>query len=558
MGARLIVVKPEEAAGAEYVVRPDRPARLGRDRAACEIHIADAAASRVHAQVECSGQRWILTDLESSNGLFLNGARVRRTAIADGDLLQVGSHVLRFSLDVPVSPVATEAQDRPAPGTRPDQADRTAGGLSVPQVAQASAVTPSPAVAAPEALPGAAPPLPAAPSPTTEPQDAPAREEQARQPDVLLICCPGCTTRLRLPLTARGRLVRCLVCQLDFAAPATGAPAVAASGRAPEPGTPRATGAAPAVPTSGPAAPAAPPPRTTGPRDGTGAVIPAEARKPAPPPAPAGPAASAAAPYPWLPSPAQLARTAALRQAREGMLCQGEAIPLLNRPLKHETFRKGAPPVQLRIVPGLVVAEEAPEKPGCAVAFVQGLPEPLRLVFGPLCMIPFLILSPFSLLGTVFEFCLGVLFFPFVYLHLLYLRAKLRRVAERVRREPHSSYAVRMLHRLSPVVPRCWEAGEVSQVIRIQARKGLRSCGFVLLVQGRPLTRSPGCASFGILLLLNRRVAACSRIYVLRLRNPGTTEQVAAAVAQALGVRTVDQGTWRFNNFFLAGPSGQG
>jgi pSer/pThr/pTyr-binding forkhead associated (FHA) protein len=40
---------------------------------------------------------WMLIDLSSTNGCFVNGRRVREHRLRDGDLIAVGHHQLRFA-----------------------------------------------------------------------------------------------------------------------------------------------------------------------------------------------------------------------------------------------------------------------------------------------------------------------------------------------------------------------------------------------------------------------------------------------------------------------------
>lgn len=72
---------------------------MGRGREA-SIHLGDVGISRRHARiVRLQGGRHTLEDLGSTNGVFVNGRRVQRIDLADGDRIQLGpSLVLRFSL----------------------------------------------------------------------------------------------------------------------------------------------------------------------------------------------------------------------------------------------------------------------------------------------------------------------------------------------------------------------------------------------------------------------------------------------------------------------------
>jgi serine phosphatase RsbU (regulator of sigma subunit) len=59
------------------------------------IYLESLAISRQHARVACEGGSWFVEDLGSSNGTFVNGARVHaRTPLTERDLLQIGPFVL--------------------------------------------------------------------------------------------------------------------------------------------------------------------------------------------------------------------------------------------------------------------------------------------------------------------------------------------------------------------------------------------------------------------------------------------------------------------------------
>jgi diguanylate cyclase (GGDEF)-like protein len=72
---------------------------LGRSRDA-DVRIDDVGISRKHARiVRADGRRHILEDLGSANGIFVNGRRVERVDLVNGDRVQIGpAIVLRFGL----------------------------------------------------------------------------------------------------------------------------------------------------------------------------------------------------------------------------------------------------------------------------------------------------------------------------------------------------------------------------------------------------------------------------------------------------------------------------
>jgi pSer/pThr/pTyr-binding forkhead associated (FHA) protein len=62
---------------------------LGRS-AACNIVAEGGAVSKVHARIERTVDQLVLTDLNSSNGTFVNGAKVMTALLRDGDVILLG------------------------------------------------------------------------------------------------------------------------------------------------------------------------------------------------------------------------------------------------------------------------------------------------------------------------------------------------------------------------------------------------------------------------------------------------------------------------------------
>jgi len=75
---------------------PDEPAVIGRS--SDQIHLSDHTASRRHAEIRPNNGSWLLLDLNSSNGTYLNGQRlVSPTVLRHGDQIKVGSTLLVFT-----------------------------------------------------------------------------------------------------------------------------------------------------------------------------------------------------------------------------------------------------------------------------------------------------------------------------------------------------------------------------------------------------------------------------------------------------------------------------
>src|SRR5439155_10032976 len=69
---------------------------LGRD-GTCTVTLPDGAVSRVHARIERQDNgRYHLQDLDSTNGTYVNDARVRAGFLKDGDYGRLGDRVFRF------------------------------------------------------------------------------------------------------------------------------------------------------------------------------------------------------------------------------------------------------------------------------------------------------------------------------------------------------------------------------------------------------------------------------------------------------------------------------
>jgi hypothetical protein len=73
----------------------EQPLMLGRN-ADCSVVVADARASRQHAEIRAQGNGFVIHDLDSMNGTLVNGTAVRQHPLADGDEIRLGNTVLRF------------------------------------------------------------------------------------------------------------------------------------------------------------------------------------------------------------------------------------------------------------------------------------------------------------------------------------------------------------------------------------------------------------------------------------------------------------------------------
>jgi CO/xanthine dehydrogenase Mo-binding subunit len=68
---------------------------IGRS-SACQIVLGDDTVSRRHAELRFEDGRWLLRDLGSSNGTYVNGRYVTEAEVRPGDVIHLGGCRLRL------------------------------------------------------------------------------------------------------------------------------------------------------------------------------------------------------------------------------------------------------------------------------------------------------------------------------------------------------------------------------------------------------------------------------------------------------------------------------
>ncbi|MDQ3281462.1 MAG: FHA domain-containing protein [Acidobacteriota bacterium] len=109
--------------GAEksYRLQTHRPFTLGRDPGN-DIILRDPKVSRHHAEIVFERGFFVLHDLASANGTYVNGKRIRVAPLTHGARLRMGNTYGRFSEELPTeaepTPIAAEEPfDQPVPPT---------------------------------------------------------------------------------------------------------------------------------------------------------------------------------------------------------------------------------------------------------------------------------------------------------------------------------------------------------------------------------------------------------------------------------------------------------
>jgi len=88
---------------------------IGRD-VSCEILLNNEQVSRKHAELLRITDGYLLRDLGSTNGVFINGQRIQEKFLNPGDMITIGELQFLFQMPGARNPVITEpnlGQDRP-------------------------------------------------------------------------------------------------------------------------------------------------------------------------------------------------------------------------------------------------------------------------------------------------------------------------------------------------------------------------------------------------------------------------------------------------------------
>jgi pSer/pThr/pTyr-binding forkhead associated (FHA) protein len=114
----IIEIRSGPNAGTKIPLTPGQPLRVGRTTKAEQVFAGDPRMSAVHCAFECDDRGCHVRDLNSSNGTFLNGGRVKEATLANGDQIQCGNSIFVFQIvarDLPEPLPSQPKQSSPPP-----------------------------------------------------------------------------------------------------------------------------------------------------------------------------------------------------------------------------------------------------------------------------------------------------------------------------------------------------------------------------------------------------------------------------------------------------------
>ena len=90
--------------GGEFPLRMNREIIIGRS-SDLDMVLVEDMVSRRHAKISSTEAEVYIQDMGSTNGTFVNGERITRKAIAEGDVAIICDHEVRFSFKAAGGPV---------------------------------------------------------------------------------------------------------------------------------------------------------------------------------------------------------------------------------------------------------------------------------------------------------------------------------------------------------------------------------------------------------------------------------------------------------------------
>ena len=113
MKAKLTVTVNEQT---KAYVLPEQGVKIGRDPGQCQLALQDPNVSSLHAFIACRKGQWVLQDMNSTNGTFVNGAKISTVGLKNGDRIKFGTTVqAKIEIEEPKKEVAVHKEEPKAP-----------------------------------------------------------------------------------------------------------------------------------------------------------------------------------------------------------------------------------------------------------------------------------------------------------------------------------------------------------------------------------------------------------------------------------------------------------
>jgi hypothetical protein len=97
--------------GGEFPLRMEREIVIGRS-SDLDMVLVEDMVSRKHAKISTQGGQIVIQDMASTNGTFVNGEKVKKMRLKEGDRILIGTSIIKLVAMDPSSAQASEAEAR--------------------------------------------------------------------------------------------------------------------------------------------------------------------------------------------------------------------------------------------------------------------------------------------------------------------------------------------------------------------------------------------------------------------------------------------------------------
>src|SRR5437762_7297376 len=96
--------------GGEFPLRMDREIIVGRS-SELDMVLVEDMVSRKHAKITTAGDQIVIQDLGSTNGTFVNGEKIKKARLKEGDRILIGTSIIKL-IAVEAAQVVSEEKAR--------------------------------------------------------------------------------------------------------------------------------------------------------------------------------------------------------------------------------------------------------------------------------------------------------------------------------------------------------------------------------------------------------------------------------------------------------------
>jgi hypothetical protein len=114
--------------GGEFPLPPSREIVVGRS-SELDMVLVEDMVSRRHAKIICTEDQIFIQDLGSTNGTFVNGEKIKRAKLNEGDRILIGTSIIKLVAADPSSTAASPQKIEQANKSRPTQARTMSGSI---------------------------------------------------------------------------------------------------------------------------------------------------------------------------------------------------------------------------------------------------------------------------------------------------------------------------------------------------------------------------------------------------------------------------------------------